>query len=199
MVLGMLIGYGDSIPKSLSEAFQKTGLTHILVASGFNLTIIASSIGGLAWVLGRRGSDLTSMAIIWMFVVLTGSSGSVARAGIMASLVLLARAFGRMPSSYFTLLFAVVLMTILNPFQLFYDIGFQLSVGATVGVLEAGKLKLHLEREGWLSDLLWPTMGAIIFTAPLICFYFVFFILYFLFCIVILMLNYIFYYLYDKI
>ncbi len=172
LVLGMLIGYGDSVPKTLATAFQKTGLTHILVASGFNLTIIASSIGFLAWVLGRRWSDITSMAVIWMFVVLTGSSGSVVRAGIMVSLIILARSVGRMPTSYFTLLFAVVVMTILNPMQLFYDIGFQLSVGATIGVLEANKFRVHLQRDGMLTELLWPTMGAIIFTAPIISYYF---------------------------
>lgn len=172
LVLGMLIGYGDSLPKTLAEAFKKTGLTHILVASGFNLTIIASSIGFFAWIIGRRWSDVLSISILWMFVILTGSSGSVVRAGIMTSLILLARNIGRMPTSYFTLLLAVVVMVIINPLQLFYDIGFQLSVGATLGVLEANRLRVHLQKEGWLIELLWPTMGAIIFTAPIISLYF---------------------------
>ncbi len=172
LVLGMLIGYGDSLPKTLAEAFKKTGLTHILVASGFNLTIIASSIGFFAWIIGRRWSDVLSILILWMFVILTGSSGSVVRAGIMTSLILLARSIGRMPTSYFTLLLAVVVMVMLNPLQLFYDIGFQLSVGATLGVLEANRLRVHLQKEGWLTELLWPTMGAIIFTAPIISLYF---------------------------
>ncbi len=172
MVLGMLIGYGDSLPKDLGVAFQKTGLTHILVASGFNLTVIASSIGVLAWLIGRRWGDVVSLAIIWAFVVLTGSSGSVVRAGIMASVILLARIFGRMPTSYFTLLLAVTIMVWINPLQLFYDIGFQLSVGATIGVLEANKLRLYLQRDGMLTELLWPTMGAILLTAPIISFYF---------------------------
>ncbi len=172
LVLGMLIGYGDSLPKTLAEAFKKTGLTHILVASGFNLTIIASSIGFFAWIIGRRWSDVLSILILWMFVILTGSSGSVVRAGIMTSLILLARSIGRMPTSYFTLLLAVVAMVILNPLQLFYDIGFQLSVGATLGVLEANRLRVYLQKEGWLTELLWPTMGAIIVTAPIISLYF---------------------------
>lgn len=172
LALGTLIGYSDELPKTMSEAFQKSGLTHILVASGFNLTVIASSVGALGWVLGRRASDLTSLSAVWFFVLLTGSSGSVVRAGVMASLVLSGRACGRMPSSYHTLLLAVAVMVMLNPLQLFYDIGFQLSVGATIGVLEANRLRVHLQRQGWLAELLWPTMGAIIVTSPIVSFYF---------------------------
>lgn len=172
LALGTLIGYADNLPKTMSVAFQKAGLTHILVASGFNLTIIAASVGALGWVLGRRMSDVSSLVVVWVFVMLTGASGSVVRAGVMTSLVLLGRLAGRMPSSYYTLLLAVVVMVMFNPMQLFYDIGFQLSVGATVGVLEANKLRVHLQREGWLTELLWPTMGAIIVTAPIISLYF---------------------------
>ncbi|QQS23041.1 ComEC/Rec2 family competence protein [bacterium] len=172
IVLGMIIGYSDEMPKPIGEAFKATGLTHILVASGFNLAIIAGSIGGVGWMLGRRLGDTLSLGVIWMFVMLTGGGGSVFRAGVMATIVLTARSTGRFTSSYHTLLMAVVIMTIINPKQLFYDIGFQLSVAATAGVLEAGKLRTHLQREGWLGDLLWPTVGAIIFTAPIIAFYF---------------------------
>lgn len=172
LVLGMIIGYGDTVPKTLATAFQKTGLTHILVASGFNLTILVSSAGFLAWILGRRWSDITSLSIVWLFVALIGGAGSVVRAAIMVSLILLARSVGRIPTSYFTLLMAVAVMVSLNPFQLFYDIGFQLSVGATIGVLEANKLRVYLQKDGWLTELLWPTSGAIIFTAPIISYYF---------------------------
>lgn len=172
LVLGTLIGYSEDLPKAMAEAFKKSGLTHILVASGFNLTIIASSVGIVGWFFGRRFSDITSLGVVWFFVVLTGSSGSVVRAGIMVSLVLVGRAVGRLPSSYYTLLLAVVVMVLFNPMQLFYDIGFQLSVGATLGVLEANKLRVYLERDGWLTELLWPTMGAIFVTAPIISLYF---------------------------
>lgn len=172
LVLGTLIGYSDSLPKIMEEAFKKSGLTHILVASGFNLTIIAGSVGFFGWVIGRRASDAASIGLVWFFVALTGGSGSVVRAGVMTTLVLVGRAFGRMPSSYHTLLLAVVVMAGFNPLQLFYDIGFQLSVGATIGVLEANKLRLHLQKEGWLIELLWPTVGAIIATTPIITMYF---------------------------
>lgn len=172
IVLGMLIGKKDQLPGNVEQSFQKVGLIHILVVSGFNLTIIALGIGVSARLLGRRLADFSSLVIIWLFVILVGSSASVVRAGVMASLFILARLAGRLALSRASLLTAVVVMSVLNPWQLFYSIGFQLSIAATYGVLEANALRVKMEREGWLSEIMWSSIGAIIATAPIIALYF---------------------------
>ena len=172
LILGMLIGYSQKLPQNITEAYRRAGLTHILVVSGFNLTIIATSFGFTAWVIGRRASDLFSLFLIWSFVILAGSSGGVVRAGIMVSLFLVARLFGRLHLSPLALLCAVVVMSVVNPQRLFYDIGLQLSATATFGVLSAHGLRIRLEKEGWFAEILWPTMGAILYTAPIVGYYF---------------------------
>lgn len=172
LILGMLIGDDSKLSKLTKDAFQKTGLTHVLVVSGFNLTILAASTSVIAWLVGRKIGDLLSLATVWVFVFLVGVQASIIRAAIMISLLLIARMFGRLSYSYITLLWTIVVMAIINPLQVFYDIGFQLSVAATFGVLEAHKLKSFLGKEGFLSEILWPSLGAIIFTAPIVAYYF---------------------------
>lgn len=172
LILGMLVGDDSKISQGIKTIFQKTGLTHVLVVSGFNLTILASSIGIMAWLVGRRLTDILSLIIIWSFVLLVGLQGSVVRAGIMVSLLLAARLARRLSYSYITLFWAIFIMTAINPLQLFYDIGFQLSIAATIGVLQAYRLKILWNNDGMLSEILWPSVGAIIYTAPIVAYYF---------------------------
>ena len=172
IVLGMLIGHKEQLPEEVEIAFQKSGLIHILVVSGFNLTIIAIGVGVFARWFGRRLVDSSSLILIWSFCILVGATAAVTRAGVMASILIVARLSGRLASSSTSLLLAVVIMSLLNPWQLFYDIGFQLSVAATFGVLEASRIRTRFNKEGVLSEIIWPSMGAIICTAPLIAYYF---------------------------
>ena len=172
IVLGMLIGHKEQLPAEVEDSFRKSGLIHILVVSGFNLTIIALGVGVFAKLAGRRLIDVLALVLIWLFVILVGATAAVIRAAVMASIIILARFSGRLAVSAASLLLAVVIMSALNPWQLFYDIGFQLSVAATFGVLEASRLRVRLGAEGWLSELLWPSLGAILCTAPIIAHYF---------------------------
>lgn len=172
VILGMLIGEKEQLPNHVQQSFQKVGLVHILVVSGFNLTLIAVGVGVMAQVIGRRPADFLSLGIIWLFVILVGTSAAVTRAAVMASLLIGARLSGRLALSSVSLLFAVVVMVLINPWQLFYDIGFQLSIAATLGVLEANQLRLCYEQEGWWSELTWSSLGAIIMTAPIVAHYF---------------------------
>ncbi len=172
IVLGMLIGHKEQLPPDVEGAFQKSGLIHILVVSGFNLTIIAIGVGVFARWFGRRLVDSSSLALIWSFCILVGATAAVTRAGVMASILILSRLSGRLATSSTSLLLAVVIMSLLNPWQLFYDIGFQLSVAATFGVLEASRIRTRFNKEGIFSEIIWPSMGAIICTAPLIAYYF---------------------------
>lgn len=172
IVLGILIGQKEQLPQVVEDSFRKVGLVHILVVSGFNLTIIASGFGVFARWFGRRRSDLLAIVAIWLFCLLVGASAAVIRAAIMSSLVIIGRSLGRFSGALFSLLLAATLMSLLNPWQLFYDVGFQLSVAATFGVITAGRLANNLQNRGMLAEVLWPSVGAIICTSPLIAYYF---------------------------
>ncbi len=172
IVLGVLVGQREQLPDNLQEAYRRVGLIHILVVSGYNLTVLASAVGIAGYVLGRRWTDLSALIMIWLFVILVGADSPVVRAGIMASVLILSRSVGRLTGSYVLLLYAVTAMAVFNPLRIFYDIGLQLSVAATFGVLTANRLRILFEKTSWWSELTWSSSGAILATTPLIAKYF---------------------------
>ncbi len=171
---GLILGARKSIPEYLIEAFSRTGTTHIIALSGYNITIIAVFIQNLCrslWI-HRRYAFWISLGAIIFFVVLTGAPASVTRAGIMGGLVLLGRQLGRPSRITNALILAAVVMVLVNPHVLLYDAGFQLSFLSTIGLVYFSPLMERLFR--WMPDVfelrssLTATLSAIIFTLPLI-------------------------------
>ncbi|MEK9132676.1 MAG: ComEC/Rec2 family competence protein [Patescibacteria group bacterium] len=173
---GILLGARSSIPKDIKDDFKKTGLTHILAVSGFNITIVIAFVSAIFAYLPRKISSLCSVVAIVIFTFLVGASASVVRAAIMGSLTLIAKMFGRRTAGMRTLLVAGFIMAVLDPFIIFYDIGFQLSFGATAGLILFGeRIKKYFEAlPNWLClrDNLSATCSAQVFTFPLLIFYF---------------------------
>src|SRR3989344_714099 len=94
---GILLGSRQNIPEDLKEAFNKTGTTHILAISGYNIMIISWAVlMGLIFFFKRRAAFWLSVAVIIMFVILTGASASVVRAAIMGLILSFAHGYGRL-------------------------------------------------------------------------------------------------------
>ncbi len=176
-VAGVLYGYRGGLG-TLSTDFNRTGVTHIVAVSGFNITIIASVFAAtLVYLLVPRKKAfwIVSFAIL-LFVLFTGASGSAVRAAVMALLVLTSRQMGRTSRMDNVLLLTVALMSFANPFTLIWDVGFQLSFLSTCGLVY---LSPHLQKYFSrvptflnLQESLTATLAAMIFTLPLILFEF---------------------------
>ena len=134
---GLLLGEKATFPKTLTDNFSAVGITHIIALSGFNITIIAESLRRVfdKFLLPRQYSFWAIAAIIVGFVVMTGASASVVRAGVMGILIVLARRIGRLYNIRNALVLAAVLMVYFNPKILRFDLGFQLSFLATLGLV----------------------------------------------------------------
>ena len=133
---GILLGSRQNLPDDLKEAFNKTGTTHILAISGYNIMIIANALlAGLVFFVRRKTAFWLSLAVIIAFTIMTGSSASVVRASIMGLLILFAQGYGRMYSARNSIVLAGAAMVFLNPFTLAFDIGFQLSFLAVLGLI----------------------------------------------------------------
>jgi competence protein ComEC len=174
LLLGILIGAKKTLPTNIVDNFNITGTSHIIAVSGFNITIMIYALANLARVFGRRFSFWLTCGVIAGFVIITGASASVVRAAIMGFLLLLSFNIGRQYSVVPALFLAALLMLVINPKILFWDVGFQLSFAATLGIIYfmpvAGKLT-----ERWPDDLgikttLLTTLSAIVATLPLILF-----------------------------
>lgn len=133
---GIILGVREDLPTEVSEAFSRTGTTHILAISGYNIAIVAQGLMLLCLhIMDRRRSVWLAIIGISLFALLTGASASVVRAAIMGSIVLVAQAWGRNIHALNLILVAAVAMVIYNPYVLIQDIGFQLSFAAVLGLV----------------------------------------------------------------
>ena len=176
-VNGILLGSRQNIPEEIKEAFNKTGTTHILAISGYNIMIISWAVlAGLVYFLRRRTAFWFSVAIVILFTILTGASASVVRASIMGLLLLFASGYGRLYDSKNSIILAGTAMIWLNPFALVFDVGFQLSFLAVMGLLYIYPFldnKFRKVPELWkLKELTLMTVSAQLAVVPLLIYYF---------------------------
>jgi competence protein ComEC len=132
---GMVLGEDEEIPARMSEDFKRSGLAHVLAVSGQNVTLLAV----LAWPLlgmlgvGRRLRLGVVLALIGVYVPLTGAGPSIVRAGAMGAAGTVAALGGRPASRWYSLLLALVVTLALDP-RAWQDVGWQLSFAAVVGI-----------------------------------------------------------------
>ena len=142
VVEGMVVGSRHNMPPTLREQYSATGLSHILAVSGLHLGIITLIISLLLAPLklltyGHIIADIMTVAVLWLFVVISGASPSVVRAALMFSVLILVRNSTGHYSPINALAFTIFLMLCYNP-QTLYDISFQLSALAVIGIVEWG-------------------------------------------------------------
>ncbi len=169
---GLVVGEKSALGKDLIDDFRKAGLIHIVVLSGYNITIVADSIRRLLSFLPRNiGIGLGGIGII-AFGVLVGGGATVVRSCIMAIIALTATFLRRDYNVGKALFLAGALMLIVNPFILFYDPSFQLSFLATLGLLLLSspiekRLGFITEKMG-IRALVASTLATQIFVSPYI-------------------------------
>lgn len=187
LLAGILLGVDTGLTPELQEAFKNTGTAHIIAISGFNISIIAAIfIAVFGRVFGQRRGNLLAILGIALYTFLVGADAAVVRAAIMGTLSLLARQVGRRQFGLNTLAFVAALMAVFNPFIL-WDVGFQLSFFATLGlILYAEPLSRLGENllnryttpeitralSAPLADLVLLTLAAQLTTLPIMAYHF---------------------------
>lgn len=194
----VLMGDRGSLTAEMNERLSIAGVRHIVAVSGMHIVILSSLVFSLLFFLGasRKRSSLIAILFIIGFVFFVGAPASAVRAGIMGSLLLISRALGSAPYSPRSVIFAGALMLLFNPLLIRYDIGFQLSFLAVLGIIYlSNPLKRRLssvpaqkkenrlfffrkfmacffKKNESLRDMVCTTLSAIIFTSPLILYNF---------------------------
>lgn len=173
---GLILGAKTNIPDSLMSEFNRTGTTHIVAVSGYNVTIVIMVLALLLARYSRRLSFYGSILGIIFFVILTGAVSSVLRAGILTGLVLLARFIGRRPYYPILLLLVAFSMLLFNPYALKNDVSFQLSFLAFVGLIyiapKISEQKYVSKLPEIIKTAFSETMGAQIGVLPILLFNF---------------------------
>lgn len=179
LAAGILLGVKGQMPYDFYQQLVATGTLHIVAASGFNVMIVASVIMAVCLKIFGRGVAIAGGIVgIGFYVLLAGASASVVRAGIMGGLTLVAYYFGRPAEARRLLWVTAAVMLLADPLML-VDVGFQLSVAATAGLLyiEPWIRKLQSSEpnslvRGFLANYLYPTLAASIATLPIIWWHF---------------------------
>ena len=136
LLAGILLGVDTGLSQGLQQAFKDTGTAHIIAISGFNIAIIAGLFFTLfSRILGQVRGTIAAILGIALYTFLVGADAAVVRAAIMGGLSLTILQFGRRNDGLSALMFSAALMAaFLNP-NIPWDVGFQLSFFATLGLI----------------------------------------------------------------
>ena len=177
----LLIGYTGDLDKDLVQAYSNTGVVHIIAISGMHLALIYIM---LVWIFNKipfvKKSKifklLLILACLWLFALLTGGGASILRAAVMFSCIAIGKNFERKSSIYNSLAASAFLLLCYNPYFL-WDVGFQLSYLAVLGIVIFQKPIYHLlfVKNKWV-DKIWTlasiSLAAQILTFPVCIYYF---------------------------
>jgi competence protein ComEC len=172
---GVVLGQDEAIPGSMADEFKASGLAHILAVSGQNVTLLALLALPILAALGvgRRSRLVVVLALIALYVPLTGAGPSVLRAGAMGAAATVALLVGRPASRWYALLLAAAFTLLLDP-RCWLDPGWQLSFAAVVSIfVVAPALRpLFARLPAALAEGAAITVSATLATAPLMAFHF---------------------------
>lgn len=132
---GVLLGERRGLPDSLNHAFIVSSLVHVVVLSGYNISIVANAMLYATSILPRTLSYGTGGVLMILFAVMTGAGATTVRACIMGLIAILAQYMRRSAAAMRSLIVAAALMALWNPLVLLHDTSFILSVLATFGLI----------------------------------------------------------------
>lgn len=176
----ILIGYKIDLDRDLVQAYSNAGVVHLIAISGLHVGIIYAV---LIWIFGFilfvKRSGLTRILLVtgclWLFAFLTGASPSVLRATVMFTFILAGNAFEKKSLIYNSMAGSALFLLCFDPYIL-WDVGFQLSYLAVLGIVIAQKqIASWIEfKNKWMQkawELAAVSLAAQLFTFPL-CFYY---------------------------
>ncbi len=179
-VKAVILGEKRELPDKLKEIFNKSGIRHITAISGMHIVVLLNILTTFLIALGlwRQQAGLLTLFFIILYIFFIGFQPSAVRAAIVGAGIIIAQIFGRLPDTTRFLLLAAAAMLIVNPF-LIYDTGFQLSFLAAAGInyltpFFNQKLK-RVPNVCGLRSILSMSLGAQIFTIPLLLYHFGYF------------------------
>lgn len=167
---GMVIAGKGGIPKSLEEDFIKVGLIHIVVLSGYNISLIISFVAHLFARVRPKVRTIIIITFVVLFVLMAGASAPLLRASIMASIVLFGKLSNRSINQNRVLLLSASIMVFHNSYILVFDPSFQLSFLATFAIINIApvfKQRLTFVTEKFLfREVLSQTLAVEVLVAP---------------------------------
>lgn len=171
LALGYLLGQKRALPEELSEMLSVVGLTHVVVASGYNLAVLASAARRIFGRVSRFAAMFFAMLLVVIFMGITGFSPSMTRAGLVAMMSLVAWYVGRKFHPVKLLLMAAAITLLINPGYIL-DLGWLLSFAAFAGVMLLAPLMTVYfygeKKPNFVAGVVMETLAAQICCLPIV-------------------------------
>ncbi|THV41142.1 ComEC/Rec2 family competence protein [Glycomyces buryatensis] len=151
LIPALAVGDATGMDAGLAADFRTTGLVHLVVVSGYHLSLVVGAALAVALLFraGPRARVAVGAIAIAAIVLIAGPQPSVLRAAVMAGMMLLALAAGRPAAAMPALATAVLVLVLVDP-DMAAQPGFALSVAACAGLLLlAFRWAKPLEHRGW--------------------------------------------------
>lgn len=176
---GIIFGIPLKGNKTFYREIQQVGLLHIVVLSGTNINILVALISKITSGISKRLSILTTILVIIIFIAFVSPQAPIIRAGFTSALTLVSTITGRKSLTLYLLLASAFFTALFWP-EWITGISFQLSYGATLGLIlfstkgkkEEKAKSLYTTLKGYCKDEFRTSMAAQVFTVPIIFFYF---------------------------
>lgn len=173
---GLLLGERRALPPTLTDDFINAGLIHVVVLSGYNISLVSEGIFRALAFLPRTASFSIGAVSMFLFALMAGGGAATVRACSMALIALLARYFHRQALAVRMLALTCAGMVLWNPLSLLYDPSFILSVLATFGLIMLSpsveeKLPKILAALPSLRSIVASTIAVQIFVLPALLYY----------------------------
>jgi len=170
LLVGILFGQKRLFSNTFDEATRMSGVSHIVAASGYNVTVLTLIVNRIFSFLPKRLRLLVCLFAIWSFAVLSGLSSSIVRACIMSSISIMALLFGRNNSIHMLLPFTSFLFVLISPTAL-SNVGFLLSMSAVLGLVYLLPILTNFRKNifsklKFLDNLVLPTLSCTLTTLP---------------------------------
>lgn len=178
---GIILGNKQIFSEKIKNNLSITGTSHITAISGMNIVIISGIVMFVLIGLGlwRKQAFYISLVLIFLFIIMVGAPASAVRAGIMGAILLYAQKIGRLSNAARIMVFAGAIMLIFNPLLLRYDIGFQLSFLAVLGLIyikpifdEKWRTWLKKEKISPVLEIIDTTIAAQVSVLPILVYNF---------------------------
>lgn len=181
LAIGILLGDSSDIDDDIKDSFKNCSLSHMLAVSGAHLSYLVLGLNFILneKIIGKRKCYIINIISIIIFMIMTGMSLSVIRAGISSILSIIAVLIYRKSDSFETLAFALLCTIIDNPFTIF-NLGLQLSYLGTLGIIILNKKMNEFEQKHqynskmkvYLIENTYVTLSATLLIFPIIMYYF---------------------------
>ena len=177
LLIALVLGDKNSIPANVVGKVRDVGLSHVIVISGMHVAIISQIIISilLSFYINKKQQIVFTVLLLTIFLLIIGMPPSALRAVIMGNVVLLSKYIGRKVNTGKILLLVASVMLIFQPKLLVYDVGFQLSFLATLGIVYFSPIlkKRFCEKDFLgLKEIFFTSLSAMITTMPIILYSF---------------------------